>query len=100
MPRRPISVTLDQANLLWLRGRARVSSGGNVSEALDRLISEARAGRGARVPARSVVGTVDLPDDDADLARADEAVRALFAASRPLPGPARAASPGAKRRRG
>ena len=76
-----MSVTLDEANVLWLRGRARMSPGNNVSEELDRLITKARLGRTApseRPP--SVVGTVDLGDDP-DLLKADEAVRAWFAES-------------------
>jgi hypothetical protein len=110
MARRPVSVTLDEANLRWLRGRARVSSGGNLSDALDRLITAARSGGAGRIAARSVIGTVDLPVDDPELAGADEAVRALVAASltRSWPGVAtpadrarrRRARPGGSRRRG
>jgi hypothetical protein len=87
MPRQPVSLTLDEANLLWLRGRARVSTSGNLSEAVNQLVSDARAGqRGAVVPSQSVVGTIDLPLDDPELHGADEALRAAFTASirRPL----------------
>jgi hypothetical protein len=86
MPKKAMSVTLDEANVLWLRGRARMSPGNNVSEVLDGLITKARFGR-TPPPERppSVVGTVDLGDDP-DLLKADEAVRAWFAESlwRPL----------------
>lgn len=86
MPKKAISLTLEESNLLWLKGRARVVAGGSLSEALDQLIAEARNGRlGAMEPARSVVGTIDLPDDEA-LSRAAETVKELFTTSlaRPL----------------
>lgn len=76
--KKAVSLTLDQTNLLWLKGRARVLAGGSLSEAVDQLIDEARAGRlGAQEPPRSVVGTIDLPDDDA-LFNAGEEMRGLF----------------------
>jgi hypothetical protein len=78
-------VTIDESNLLWLRGRG--YGRGNLSAALDDLITEARAGRlGSPAPVRSVVGTIDLPADDPALERADDAMRDLFARSlsRPL----------------
>jgi len=80
MPRLPISVTLEADNLLWLKSRARTSRKRSVSDALDRLVTEARLGAAADPAAmRSVVGTVDLPADDPDLERADAHVRGLFA---------------------
>ena len=80
MPKKAVSVTLDEANVLWLKGRARVS-GGNVSEALDKLITKARTGRsGPHASARTVVGMVDLSDDP-DLSMADAAVKEMFDAS-------------------
>jgi hypothetical protein len=76
-----ISLTIDQTNLLWLKGRARVVSGGSLSEAVDQLITEARAGRlGLTDPHRSVVGTIDLPDDEM-LLQGSSALNALFAQS-------------------
>jgi hypothetical protein len=80
--RKAISITLTGDNLLWLRGQAARSAKGSVSEVLDRLVSEARAG-GRTDPAavRSVVGSVDLPEDDPELAHADAYIRSLFAAS-------------------
>ena len=81
-----MSLTLEQTNLLWLKGRARVLAGGSLSEAVDQLIDEARAGRlGAAEPPRSVVGTIDVPDDRV-LARATEELRGWFDGSleRPL----------------
>jgi hypothetical protein len=86
MAKRAVSVTLDEANVLWLKGRARIS-GGNVSETLDQLISKARGDRARSGPFPSVVGTIDLLDDPG-LLGADEGIRAWFAESlaRPLVG--------------
>ena len=78
MPKKAVSLTLDEANLLWLKGRARVLAGGSLSEAVDQLIDEARAGRlGAAEPPRSVVGTIDVPDDRV-LSQAAGELRGLF----------------------
>ncbi len=77
MPKKAVSVTLDEANVLWLKGRARLS-GGNVSEALDQLITKARRGQSGPQPgATSLVGMIDLSDDP-DLLKADAAVREWF----------------------
>jgi hypothetical protein len=99
--KKAISVTLAEANLLWLRGQAARTAKGSVSDVLDRLVSDARAG-GRTDPAavRSVVGTVDLPDDDPDLAQADAYVRSLFAASARRPLLVREKAPSKKARRG
>ena len=81
MPKKPISLTIEETNLLWLKGRARVTAGGSVSEAVDQLVAEARAGRlGRTEPPRSVVGTIDLAQDPL-LTDADAAIRAVFAGS-------------------
>ena len=81
MAKTAISLTIEQTNLLWLKGRARVVSGGSLSGAIDQLISEARAGRlGQDEPPRSVVGTIDVPDDGA-LKAGTEALAALFESS-------------------
>ena len=85
MPKKAVSLTLDEANLLWLKGRGHGQ--GNLSAAVDDLITAARAGRlGIPAAVRSVVGTIDLAADDPRLERADQAIRDLFAASlaRPL----------------
>ncbi len=74
--RKAISITLSEDNLLWLRGQAARSARGSVSELLDRLVAEARhGGRTDPSAVRSVVGTVDLPDDDSDLSGADGYIR-------------------------
>ena len=77
--RRAVSVTLKTDNLLWLRAQAAASARGSLSEVLDRLVSEARdAGRTDARAIRSVRGTIDLPEDDPDLAGADAFIRAQF----------------------
>jgi hypothetical protein len=86
MPKTPLSVTLDEANLLWLKGRAARRKRRSLSDTLDEILTAARrGGRGADAP-RSVVGTIDLADDDPGLERADRAVRAMFeeSAARPF----------------
>lgn len=72
-----MSVTLDESNVLWLKGRARIS-GGNVSDALDKLVTNARMGKGPGLGSPiSVKGMVDLTDDPL-LEKADGVVRAWF----------------------
>lgn len=101
--KKPVSVTLDEQNLVWLRGQAAASSRGSLSEVLDRLVREARLG-GRINPAavRSVVGTIDIAADDPDLSGADAYVRGLFERSvrQPLPGRERTATPAVARRAG
>jgi hypothetical protein len=85
MPKKAVSLTLDEANLVWLKGRG--YGRGNLSAAVDDLITAARAGRlGQPAAVRSVVGTIDLAAEDPRLERADRTMRDLFAASlaRPL----------------
>jgi hypothetical protein len=85
--KKAISVTLRSDNLLWLKAQAAARSRGNVSEIVDRLIHEARTARATdRTAMRSVVGTIDLPDDES-LAEADVHVKAMFerSLSRPMP---------------
>ena len=97
-----MSITLSQDNLLWLRGQAARTAKGSVSEVLDRIVSEARAeGRTDPATVRSVVGTIDLPDDDPDLEAADAYIRSLFAASarRPMLARERPAQYGVKQTR-
>lgn len=103
--RKAISITLSEENLLWLRGQAARSARGSVSELLDGLVAEARQG-GRTDPSaiRSIVGTVDIPDDDPELRGADGYIRTMFSASlrepivvRERPSPARKGRPGKKR---
>lgn len=85
--RRPVSVTIEEDNLLWLKAQAAASAKGSVSAILDRLVGEARAaGRTGAAAIRSVAGTIDLPEDDPDLEEASSYVRMMFDQSlrRPL----------------
>lgn len=108
MPKKALSVTLDETNVLWLKARARISSANNVSEELDKLITAARFGKGRTVPAvTSAVGMVDLSDDP-NLEKADAAVRAGFdewlarasLMNESTPGSARSRATGRKTTRG
>lgn len=85
MSKQAISVTLDEENLTWLKGRAGASGFRSVSELLDQIISAARAS-GTGGTSRSVVGTIEIDSADPSLEQADAAIRALFDASlrRPL----------------
>lgn len=80
MSKQSISVKISSDNLLWLRGRARAAGTRSISEAIDRLISDARTGR-SDGPHRTVVGTIKISDSDPDLSEADADLRALFRAS-------------------
>ena len=97
--RKAVSVTLRLDNLLWLRGQAAATPRGSLSEVLDRIVAEARsAGRGEPAAVRSVAGTIDLPEDDPMLDKADDYIRGVV---RRLGRPADArqrGSPRAKRR--
>ncbi len=85
MGKRAISVTLDNDNLTWLKGRTTATGLRSVSELLDRLITAARMS-GAIVPVRSVVGTIEIDAADPLLEKADAAVRGIFerSSARPL----------------
>jgi hypothetical protein len=77
-----VSVTLDEANLLWLRSRAGASRRRSLSDTLDRIVTEARLGSDAPPGAiKSVVGTVDVGPDDPGLDAADAYIQELFAES-------------------
>ena len=98
--KRAISVTIAEDNLLWLKGQAGASASGSVSEVVDRLIQEARtAGRTDVAAVRSVVGSVDLPRDDEDLAGADAYVRGVFDRSLARPMAVRERPPARNRKR-
>jgi hypothetical protein len=82
MPKRPVSLTLEDSNLVWLRGVTARSGGRSLSETVDRLITSAReAGGAAAAASRSVAGTIDISASDAALDGADVAITALFAQS-------------------
>jgi hypothetical protein len=85
MAKQAISVTLDADNLTWLKGRAGVAGVRSVSDLLDQLVTAARES-GRIGPSRSVVGTIDIDENDPLLESADDVVRKLFetAVDRPL----------------
>jgi hypothetical protein len=94
MPKRGISVTLDDTNLLWLKSRTMASKARSLSETLDSLVTAARTGGTTPAAAmRSVAGTVDIAGDDPNLDRADAYVRQLVDASLLKPVVAREPAP-------
>ena len=98
--KRAISVTLGEDNLLWLKGQAGASGSGSISAVIDRLVREARTGGQTDAGAiRSVVGTIDLPADDLDLAGADVYIRSLFDRSLGRPMQVRERPPARKAKR-
>jgi hypothetical protein len=73
------SFTLDAQNLLWLKGQAAASPKGTVSGVVDRIVTEARlSGRTHPGTVRSVVSTIDIPEEDSVLKSADAYVRTIF----------------------
>jgi hypothetical protein len=86
MPKQPVSVTLDADNLLWLRARTVSRKRRSLSDALDEILTAARAGAHGVEASRSVVGTIDIAADDPGLLRADAYIREEMEASlaRPL----------------
>lgn len=92
VPKQAISVTLDSANVTWLKGRAGASGLRSVSELLDTLVREART-KGTVGTTRSVVGTVDIDPNDPLLREADALVRAAFDRSLRRPMVAKERSP-------
>src|SRR5438876_7876912 len=83
MSKKAISITLEEENLLWLRGQTRGSGKRSVSQIVDGLVADARAaGRVHADSIRSVVGTIEIAATDPDLADADRTIRSLFATPR------------------
>jgi hypothetical protein len=80
MPKLPLSVTLEEGNITWLRGRALSGKRRSLSDTLDAVVTAARLG-GSVAEARSVIGTVDIADSDAALATADAEIRDAFQTS-------------------
>lgn len=102
MPKSPVSVTLSDDNLSWLRGRTVALKSRSLSDTLDTIVTRARTGGEApAVAPRSVVGTIDIADEDPDLALADEFVRQLVAGAlaRPLLSPGHVPAAAARKRR-
>ena len=79
MRRRPISVTIEEDNLLWLKAQAAATPRGSVSAVLDRLVADARVeGRMNMSAVKSVAGPIDLPADDPGLEGASAYMRDVF----------------------
>jgi hypothetical protein len=76
MNKRAISVTLSEESLVWLRSETITERGRSLSDMLDQLVKSARGNAGAR---RSVVGQVEISDDDPTLESADAALQDAFA---------------------
>ena len=100
MPKQPVSVTLDQDNLLWLRGRMTGRKRRSLSDALDEVITAARLGGLGANEIRSVVGTIDIASDDPLLERADAYVRSEFERSLARPSLVRQGGPASTTGRG
>ncbi|MGE5813099.1 MAG: hypothetical protein ACM36C_01310 [Acidobacteriota bacterium] len=101
MSKRAVSVTIEQDNLLWLRGKVAAGASGSVSELIDDLVTEARAsGVGVERGIRSVVGTIDIAAPDPDLLVADSYVRSQFDRSLRRPALVRERPPRKRRTRG
>jgi hypothetical protein len=79
MSKKAVSVTLRPDNLLWLKTRVKVKGERSLSETLDGIITEARAGAGAGgSEIRSVLGNARIPGSEAALSEAGARVAALF----------------------
>lgn len=81
MGKRPVSVTLDADNILWLQARTAAGGFRSISEALNRMVTDARTSGRFGQTARSVVGTIDIAGADPDLLEADAVIRAEFETS-------------------
>ena len=80
MGKHAISITLDRANVTWLKGRSRAVGARGVSELIDQLVTEARQ-KSPGGAVKSVVGTIDIDPSDPLLEGARAVVRDLFDAS-------------------
>jgi hypothetical protein len=86
MPKVAVSVTLGDANVLWLKSRTMTRKGRSVSETLDELVTAARTtGVTTLRGMTSVVGTIDIATFDPDLATADAYINTLMGSARAQP---------------
>ncbi|MFI5183241.1 MAG: hypothetical protein ACHQNV_02495 [Vicinamibacteria bacterium] len=82
MNKQAISVSLERGNLLWLQALKAGGRHRSVSDALDSLIADVRAGRARRgAGVCSVRGTIAIAKSDPDLKGADAVLRSRFRAS-------------------
>ena len=73
-----VRLTLSDNNLRWLRKRATATQSQSLSETLDALVTRARFHVDLSGKVRSVVGTIDVANDDPDLLDAKKYVRSLI----------------------
>jgi len=105
MSKKAVSVTLHPDNLLWLRASVKAKGVRSLSEALDRIVTDARAGIGASAAeVRSVVGNARIPSSEEALSEAGARVAAVFLRSlrrkeRVVPSEGRGRGPSAAPRR-
>lgn len=92
-------MTLDHANVVWLKAHSTARGGRGVSEIIDGLVTAARAAAPGG-PVRSVVGTIDIAADDLPLERADAVLREVFDRSLAKPVSIKERSPEYRVRRG
>jgi hypothetical protein len=79
MSKKAVSVTLHPDNLLWLKIRVKATGVRSLSEALDGILTDARAGVGASAAeVRSVVGNARIPKSEEALSEEGARVAALF----------------------
>jgi hypothetical protein len=82
MAKKAVSLTLGESNLLWLQSLTARGGARSLSDAVDRLITQARATDATGgIAAKSVVGSIDINESDAGLDEADAAIRKLFTGS-------------------
>ena len=101
MRKKAVSLTLEESNLVWLRGVTARSGARSLSETVDQIVSAARESGDAHPQSiRSVVGTIDINESDPLLEAADVVVGGIFERSlaRPFLVKEHKASDGAKRR--
>jgi len=101
MSKKAVSITLDEDNVVWLRGRVAAGGSGSLSELIDDLVTGARSsGAGVERGIRSVVGTIDIAASDPDLLEADDFVRSQFEVSIRRPMLVKETAPRKRRTRG
>jgi hypothetical protein len=82
MPKRAVSLTLEEDNLQWVRSQAAGTRRRSLSDAVDQIITAARkSGDVLDASITSVVKTVEIHPDDPNLDAADMYVAELFAQS-------------------
>jgi hypothetical protein len=82
MGRKAVPIDLDPGNLQWLQGRLLATGRRDLSEMINDLVAQARCQASEAVSnVQSIVGQVQISEEDPELLDADAAVRALFKTS-------------------